>query len=220
MPPDTRLPSVTRMRPGDHCCGVYRTEDEHRALMVDFIRQGVERREKMFYIVDVHTAAGLRATLESGGIDVDRIEKEGQFTILTARESYLLGGEFDPDKMIQLLGSETDKAVKAGYAALRVTGEMTWALAGEPGSERLIEYESKLNDFFPGRPCYAICQYQRGRFDPEVLLDVLHTHPKVMLGIEDYDNSCRYFVPPRAFLGADRQGAMLDRWLENLAGHG
>jgi hypothetical protein len=53
--------------------------------------------------------------------------------------------------MIALLESETEQALADGYAALRVTGEMGWALRGLPGSERLIEYEAKLNRFFPSR---------------------------------------------------------------------
>jgi hypothetical protein len=118
--------------------------------------------------------------------------------------------------MIALLREETDKALAEGYAALRVTGEMTWALAGEPGSERLVEYESKLNHFFPDSKCYAICQYDRRRFDAEMLLDILHTHPKVLYGTDGFENGDMYFVPTDSFLAGDRQSAMLDRWLHNL----
>ena len=118
--------------------------------------------------------------------------------------------------MIQLLGEETDKALAEGYTALRATGEMTWALAGEPGSERLVEYESRLNHFFPDNKCYAVCQYDRRRFDSEMLLDILHTHPKVLFGKEGFDNSRMYYVPPELFLERDRQSATLDTWLKNL----
>jgi hypothetical protein len=91
--------------------------------------------------------------------------------------------------MIGLLREETDRALAEGYSALRVTGEMTWALAGEPGSECLVEYESMLNEFFPNSSCYAICQYDRRRFDADMLLDILQTHPKVLYGREGFDNS-------------------------------
>jgi hypothetical protein len=211
--------AIQQMKAGDHYCGIYRTDADHHALILDFIRDGIARHEKMFYIVNLHTGASLRGLLERGGVDVDALMRKGQLVILTAKEAYLKEGEFDPDKMVALLKSETQKALGEGYAALRVTGEMTWALTGEPGSERLVEYESKLNEFFPDSKCYAICQYDRRRFDSEVLLDILHTHPKVMCGTEGFDNERMYFVPPKAFLGTDRQSGVLDRWLENLAGH-
>lgn len=213
----TVLPSIARMQAGDHYCGIYRTDEDHRVLVVDFIRQGVERGEKMLYIVNIQTAAQLGAMLAAADIDVDTLLEKRQLVILTAKEAYLKGGQFDPDKMLTLLREETDQALAEGYAALRVTGEMTWALAGDPGSERLVEYESKLNRFFPDSKCYAVCQYDRRRFDAEMLLDILHTHPHVLFGQEGFDNSKMYFVPPEEFLGSDRQNALLDRWLHNLS---
>lgn len=213
------LPSIERMHCGDHYCGIYRTDEDHRAIIVDYIRQGVRKNEKMFYIVNIQTAAQLRATLAEASIAVDELLDKRQLVILTAKEAYLKDGQFDPDKMITLLGQETDKALAEGYAALRATGEMTWALAGEPGSERLVEYESRLNEFFPNKKCYAVCQYDRRRFDSEMLLDILHTHPKVLFGRDGFDNSEMYFVPNQAFSTRDRQGAILDTWLKNLSQH-
>ncbi|MGZ3457490.1 MAG: MEDS domain-containing protein [Archangium sp.] len=214
------LPSIARMHNGDHYCGIYRTDEDHRAIIIDYIRQGIEKHEKMFYIVNIQTAAQLRETLAGAGIDVDGLLRKGQLVILTAKEAYLKEGQFVPEKMIKLLGDATDQALAEGYAALRATGEMTWALAGAPGSERLVEYESLLNEFFPNRKCYAVCQYDRRRFDSDMLLDILHTHPKVLFGREGFDNSEMYFVPNESFIGGDRQGATLDTWLKNLSRHG
>ena len=205
------------MHAGDHYCGIYSTDEEHRALVIEFIRHGVERREKILYIVNLQTAAQLEALLASAGLDVETLLASGQLVIMTAKDVYLKDGAFEPDKMITLLGEETARALEAGYTALRVSGEMTWALAGEPGSERLVEYEAKLNVFFPESQCYAMCQYDRRRFDAEMLLDILHTHPSVLFGKHGFDNSHMYFVPPAAFLQADRPRAVLDQWLHNLS---
>ncbi len=211
------LPAISRMQPGDHYCGIYRTDEDQRAIIIDFVREGAARNEKMFYLVNIQSAEQLRDTLAAAGIAVDELLAKGQLMILTAKEAYLKDGQFDPDKMIKLLSDETEKALAEGYSALRATGEMTWALAGEPGSERLVEYESRLNHFFPHSKCYAVCQYDRRRFDSEMLLDILHTHPKVLFGKEGFDNSQMYFVPPELFMERDRQSATLDTWLKNLA---
>ena len=210
------LPSIERMQPGDHYCGVYRTDDDWRAIIVDFIRGGIERNEKIIYLVNMTSAEQLRGILADAGIAGDALIDKGQLVIVSAKDAYLKDGQFEPDKMIALLAEETEKALAEGYAALRATGEMTWALAGEPGSERLIEFESRVNALFAPHKCYGLCQYDRRRFDSEMLLDILHVHPNVLFGKEGYDNSQMYYVPPNAFLERDRQSATLDTWLKNL----
>lgn len=217
---DCVLPSIARMHPGDHYCGIYRTDEDHRALIVDYVREGVQRHEKMIYLVNIQSAEQLCATLVAAGIDAESLVSRGQLVIMTAKEAYLKDGEFDPDKMIALLDEETTLALEQGYAALRVTGEMTWALGGEPGTERLVEYEARLNQFFPGRKCYAMCQYDRRRFDSQMLVDIVSSHPRVLHGTEGFDNAQMYYVPPDEFLGGDRESAVLDRWLKNLSARG
>ncbi len=211
------IPSITCMKPGDHYCGIFRTDDEQRAVIVQFVRESIARNEKMVYLVNLQTAEQLEETLADAGIEVDRLVDKGQLVIMTAKEAYLRDGQFDPDAMIQLLSDETDKAIAEGYTALRATGEMNWALAGEPGSECLVEYESRVNELFAKKPCYALCQYDRRLFDAEMLLDILNVHPKVLFGKDGLDNSRMYFVPSHAFLEHDRQAAKLDTWLKNLA---
>ncbi|ANH66828.1 MEDS domain-containing protein [Mitsuaria sp. 7] len=213
------LPALEAMKPGDHYCGLFRSDADQRHITVDFVRLGMERHEKMLYLVHLQTAERLRATLIDAGIDVDALVASGQLVVQAAKDVYLIDGVFDPRMMIAMLGRETTSAIEAGYAALRVTGEMSWALEGDPGTERLVEYEALLNDFYAtGAKTYSICQYDQRRFDAELLLDVLHTHPRVLLDTEGIDNSSMYYVPPQAFLAADRNGGILETRLANLTG--
>jgi hypothetical protein len=212
------LPALERMQPGDHYCGLFRSDADQQRIVVDFVRLGLERHEKMLYLVHLTTADRLRATLAEAGIDVDPLVASGQLVIQAAKEVYLVDGVFQPELMIAMLGTQTAAALEAGYAALRVTGEMSWALSGDPGSERLVEYEAMLNDFYAtGAKSYSICQYDQRRFDADLMLDVLHTHPHVLLDTEGYDNSSMYYVPPEAFLTADRHSGVLETRLANLA---
>jgi len=203
-----------RLQTGDHLCCLYASEGEHRAVLAPFMRQGLERHEKVLYIVDDHTAGQIIAYLSADGVEVKQYLQGGQLSVLSSDESYVHAGVFDPDRMIALLRSETERAAGQGYKALRVTGEMSWALKGLPGSERVVEYEAKLNTFFPGSDCLAICQYDRRKFDARVLLDVLATHPLAVVGTEVYDNF--YYMPPQDFFGANPVAAKLDSWLNHL----
>lgn len=202
------------LKPHDHLCLIYETREEWRRAVVPFITIGLKRGEKCVYIVDTSTAGQVKGYLEQEGADAAAAEQKGQLVILSATEAYTSEGSFDPDRMISLLIEMTGKAVAEGYPSLRVTGEMTWALRGLPGSEKLIEYESKLNSFFPRYPCLAICQYDRWKFNPEVIKGVVMTHPLIVRGSSIYRNF--YYIPPEDFANYQRAEREVQNLLNNL----
>lgn len=212
--PGSLLTEISKLKPGDHLCCIYETEEEHRALLTPYLRQGLERNEKVVYIVDARTAETVLGYLREDGLDPQPYLDRGQLVILTVSDAYMRDGAFIPDRMISFLRQETDRTVGEGYGALRVTGEMSWALRRLPGANHLIEYESKLNTFLPGSRCLALCQYDKRRFPPETLLQVLATHPAAVIGTEVYENF--HFVPPENFLTHDFPTAILDHWIEGL----
>jgi diguanylate cyclase (GGDEF)-like protein/PAS domain S-box-containing protein len=206
--------TIADLKPGDHLCCLYESEEEHRAVLTPFLRQGLERGEKVLYIMDARTAETILSYLQHDGLDVEPYLARGQLAILTCDDIYLRGGVFDPEATIALLQAETAQALAEGYPALRITSERTWALRGLPGSERLIEYEARLNQFFHGSQCLAICQYDRRHFAPAVLLHVLRTHPIAVVGTETHANF--YYISPDELLGHDLPAAELHHWLQGL----
>lgn len=188
MSPTNSLHTIRDVKPGDHIAWLYEMEERHRAILTPFLWQGLEEGEKVLYIVDSHTADTILGYLRDAGLDVEPYLASGQLAILTCDETYIREGVFDPEGMITFLQAETEQALAEGYAALRSSGEMTWALQGLPGSQRLIEYEARLNEFVPGSKCLITCQYDRRRFGSKVLLDVLRTHPLSIVGTVLYDD--------------------------------
>jgi PAS domain S-box-containing protein len=208
------LYDIKELKPGDHLCILYKTDDEHKALITPYLRYGLENNEKVFYIVDARSSETVLNYLRQDDVDVDSFIESGQLMMLTVNESYMKGGIFDPDGMIRMLTDETNKALEEGFSALRVTGEMSWALKGLPGSDRLIEYETKLNEFFPNNKALAICQYDCRVFEPQILLEILTTHPIAVLGTEIYENF--YYIPTADFLAGKGPEKTLEHWIDNL----
>ena len=206
--------SIRSLSPGDHLCCLYMTEEEHCAILTPFISSGLAQGHKILYVVDAHTAETVFGYLEQEGLQTSHLRSSGQLVVADSQDTYTREGHFDPESMLALLRSETDKALKEGYTALRVTGEMSWALRGLPGSDRLMEYEAKLNQFFPENRAIGLCQYDMRRFRHEVLLDVLATHPIAIVRNKAYDNI--YYLPPEEFLGPNRAEAELQRRIQNL----
>lgn len=206
--------AIEKIRVHDHLCLIYETREEQFSAVIPFMKIGLERGEKCLYVVDDTTAAMVIDAMQDAGIDVKSSLKSGKLAIVSKQDSYLKQGYFDPDWMIGFLRRATDEAKAAGFSALRVTGEMTWVLGGDPGTEHLMAYEAKLNYFFPSHDALAICQYNRSRFSPSVIKDVIATHPTVICGGMVCSNF--YYVPPDEFLGDGRPAREVGRLLANI----
>jgi PAS domain S-box-containing protein len=203
---------VRTMGQGDHVCLVYDTFEAQVQALVPFLREGLERGEHCLYFCDEDSADGVAGALREAGLNVG--EERDAVQLLTQREVYLADGEFSPEGMIHLLGEMETRALAKGYTGLRITGEPTWALGTGADCARLVEYEALLNRHFPGSRALAVCQYDRERFAPEVLEQILQTHPLAMVGDQVIAN--RFFEPPEIFFGHNGAEARLAWKLEQL----
>ncbi|MEA2066915.1 MAG: MEDS domain-containing protein [Thermotogota bacterium] len=206
---------LKKLKPHDHLCLLYEDRDVWADTIVRFIHEGLKQNQKCIYVADENTAREIRDIFSDKDIDISKYENNGQFVITSERDTYTRNGHFDPDSMINLLISETEKAIEEGYDALRVTGEMTWALRGIKGSGKILEYEAKLNrDLFPNYPCTAIWQYDIRKSDPEIIKGVLLTHPLVVKDRKIYRNF--YYIEPKEFLNQKKSERQVKQWLNNL----
>lgn len=199
------------LRPGDHACLLWETEDDHRNTVSRFLGEGIQRGEKVIYFIDSHDSSIIVEYLYQAGVNVGRCLTSGQLSVFNATSVYMRTGTFDPEGMLRLLQTETQQAVAKDYTALRVTGEMTWSLQHLPGTERLFDYESTLNAVFPEK-CTGLCQYHCRQFSPSMLWHSVVTHPIVSVGGTCYRN--RYYIAPATFLEPEARSAIMCAQLE------
>jgi len=208
------IAALERLGPHDHLCSIYESPEDHYAVAIPFMRIGLDRGEKCIYIADDGTVGDVRHAMESEGIDVDRASASKALVLATKEQAYLAHGSFDPDWMFSFWKEATQLAISEGFSALRATGETEWVLRGGRGLERWMEYESRLTHTLSESNCSALCQYNRRLFPPELILDVIRTHPMVI-----YDSAvCQnlYHVPPAEFLGTNRTAREVERLLTNI----
>lgn len=198
---------------GSHICFFYRTEAEHRAVVTQFLKLGLGQGEKVIYIRDAHCAGAIESYLEDH-LDVEACTLTGQLQIMSFRHAYMYGSTFDPERMLRVIRNETEVAAGEGWSGLRITIEMTWVLKRWPGSDRLLEYESRSNDFYPGSRCTALCQYDRRHLNPALLLHALSTHPLAAIGRHLYENT--FYRTPTPPAGRASNLAVLARRLKDL----
>jgi signal transduction histidine kinase len=220
LPPQTTslIAALEQLGPHDHLCSIYENPEEHYAVAIPFIRIGLERGEKCIYIADDGTTDDVRQSMRSNGIDVDRAISSNALVLITKEQAYLEHGSFHPDWMSTFWKEATQLAIQEGFSALRATGEtewvQKWVLSECSGLERWMEYESRLTHTVAENNCSALCQYNRRLFPPELILDVIRTHPVVVNG----GKVCRnlYFVPPDDFLATNQAAREVERLLTNI----
>ena len=166
---------------GDHICTLFSSPAEQLTAAIEYIQGGLARGERCLYVCCEHSVRKFRAALRKAGIDVAREEKRGALVIVTKEQVHLKGGRFEVDAMISLLEAAVRDALDAGFAGLCAAGDMTWVLEGAPGTERLAEYESRLNAFYESHRALGLCQYNRNTLPPAVLDHCMATHRYVRM---------------------------------------
>jgi hypothetical protein len=166
---------------GDHICTLFSTLEEQLTAAVEYIKAGLARGERCLYVCGEHTCDDFRLSLKSAGIDVDAEEKRGALVIITKHEGHLKGGSFDANKMIHMLHQAVADALEAGFTGLCAAGDMNWVLDEAPGTEKLAEYESRLNRFYASNKALGLCQYNRKTLPKEMLDHCIATHKHVRI---------------------------------------
>src|ERR1700730_4993559 len=208
------LTALEQLAPHDHLCSIYESSKERSDVAIPFIRIGLDRGEKCIYIADDGTEAVVRDAMQAEGIDVERALATDSLVLEKKEVAYLKHGSFDPEWMFTFWADATAEAMSQGFSALRVTGETEWVLRGAPGLERWMEYESRLTHMLAHLNCFALCQYNRRLFPPELVLDIIRTHPTVIYrGVV-----CRnmYYVPPDELLGTNQAAREVERLLTSI----
>ncbi|MDJ0765793.1 MAG: MEDS domain-containing protein [Myxococcota bacterium] len=182
---------------GTHMCLIYDNDKEREHVIAKFLQAGLAQEEKVAYFADIMTPADVRTWLAEMGVQVPEAESEG-FSATIAMDTYCPDGKFIPQRMLDTLRAFYHQTLDEDYPGGRVSGEMTWALRGIPGAERLMEYEALVNDVLTTHPITAICQYDARRFDGAQILDVLRVHPMMIVHGQIVRNP--YYMRPEDFL--------------------
>ncbi|MFN3790334.1 MEDS domain-containing protein [Massilia sp.] len=184
---------------GTHICYLYSDDEERRRILPPFARHALLEHECFNYVADVPDAAGLPRVMDELGLKQAGSGLPGRIDIATVSEGYFPDGHFDPDAMLARLRAAYEHCLAAGQAGARFAGEMTWALRGIPGAERIIECESRINDLVREAPVTVMCQYDLRRFDGAMMFDVMSVHPLMIVGGHILRNP--FYLHPAALHG-------------------
>jgi hypothetical protein len=172
-------PAPTDLAQGDHVCGFYYGEEERDALLLPFLRAGLRDGDKCVAVVDSTSPHDVVAQI--GGTDAD--VASGQLEFYDSDETYLRTGTFDPDQMIAFWEGRAQAISDEGsFSFVRLLGEMSWLERVPPERDSVVRYETWADEFVTRYPQMVLCLYDLRKLGSGVLMDLLRTHPKLLLG--------------------------------------
>jgi hypothetical protein len=165
-----------------HVCAFFHTPEEKYQVLMPFIKEGFEQGDRAFHIVNASHRAEHMKRLEEEGIDTAAAEANGQLEVQHWQETYIKDGRFDQHQMIETLKAAIAPGNTPPGKMSRNIAHMEWALEDLPGVHHLVEYEARLNQALPEHHDPVICTYDLSRFDASVVIDIMRTHPMVIIG--------------------------------------
>jgi DNA-binding CsgD family transcriptional regulator len=174
------IPGVGAVRLGTHFCALYSGPAERDRLLFPFLEEGLRHGDKCLCLIDDVEPALVR-DLAVGQPGPGYSRRSAQLDVERASDAYLRSGEFSVEDMMSFLSESADAAIRNDFDLLRVAGEMSWVLPGPPAGENLFLYESALNHAVEQMPAIIMCLYDLHKFGTEMLVEVLRTHPTVLL---------------------------------------
>ncbi len=181
-----------------HVCALFNSDEEEYRVLLPFIKDGFERGDKAVHVVNPHQRSEHLQRLSATGIDTAETQQSGQLELRVNTDTYLRDGRFDQDRMLAAFEEIASRSEEDRFAMSRIVCRMDWAADGRTHLENLVEFESRVNHVWQQHDDAVICTYHLSRFSGDTVIDIVRTHPLVIIGGVLHQNP--FFVPPEQFL--------------------
>jgi hypothetical protein len=179
-----------------HICAFFSSADDEYRTLLPFIKDGLEQGEAAFHTIDPARATDHLNRHLAAGIDVDAYRQKGQLEQRTWNEVHLSGGKFDAEATSAVFGRARLSAIERGFPRTRFVSHMAWS-ARRLSDVDLLMYEAQAN-----HECrdglVSVCVYDLALFRADLVIDVMRTHPLVLVSDTLYENP--FYVGPDELL--------------------
>jgi hypothetical protein len=155
-----------RLERGDHACALIVGRQQRDEVMRPFVSEGLRDGDKCICVVD---SAHPATTLEGSGVDVEACVAGRRLDLWRSADVYCSGRRLCTQEMLDRWSGVFDEV---SPTAVRDGADL-----GE-----LFRYELAYDRAFSDYPLLTMCVYDLGRFGGGVLMTLLRTHPKLLLG--------------------------------------
>jgi hypothetical protein len=169
------------LTPGDHVCALFFGRQERDAIVIPYLEAGLIAGEKCTCIVEPPPLDALAARLGDDR-EIESYVASQQLELRRPVDVFLQTLPFTTESMIEWWEEAVGEAAVSGlYEFGRTTGEMPPEWQAIPRAE-WFRYEAELNRFLLRYPQFIVCLYDLERFGGGFMIDLLRTHPKLLIG--------------------------------------
>lgn len=178
-----------------HVCAFISSADEADTVIDPFVSQGLDSGDRLLYLVDPARTADPANRLRHLGYDAGDLLEQHRCEVRTWTDTYLRGGVFDQGAMLDVLDR---LLLDPASPRIRMICDMGWAAGRDDVAEDLIVFEARANFVHAHHRNVVVCSYDVAAFDGAFIIDILRTHPMVLIGGVVHENP--FFVAPADFL--------------------
>jgi hypothetical protein len=186
-----------------HVCAFFNNDEEEYRVLLPFIRDGFQCGHKAIHVINPDRRQDHLQRLNAAGINAAAAQQSGQLDLRTNTGVYLPDGRFDADRMISVFEGIASGNSGAEYPLSRICCRMDWTVKDGSHVDDVIEFEARVNDVWRRHEDVVICTYHLGQFRGDEVIDIMRTHPMVIIGGILQQNP--FYIPPDEFLREFRQ---------------
>ena len=173
---DSGIALVGALPWGTHFCQFYETKQDMIDILVPYFKAGLETNELCIWVTsDFLTEQDALEALKQGIPNFPSYQGKKQVEIFPHTDWYLLGGEFDLKRTLQMWMDKHDEALARGYDGLRVSGNPYW-LDNKKDWDDFACYEAEINNVIGGTRLLVLCTYALQKCGVVEILDVVKNH--------------------------------------------
>jgi len=200
---------------GDHICGLYAGREQRDQILKPFLETGLASGDKCICVVDGTSPDEIVGML---GADVDaRASADSkQLEVIRSVDMYLRSGAFSAHEVIASWKATMSDVMYDGRFGV-VRAAETWSKRDVvPDPMELLVLESEMNRYLPLYPQVILCLYDLDRFGAGIIVDLLKTHPRVLIGGLLVDNPYHQ-TPDELLTGTTQRRGATEAEIEEAA---
>lgn len=185
----TAEPRTTTLEvsPGTHVCAVPVSNEQHWAMVADFVRGGLNRREQVLYFDDDGAADHVLGRLREDRVDVRPPLSTGQLAVVPA-EATRAAVNVPVDELRANVSAMIDGAAAAGWDGIRMTGQFGHT-ATRPGGYKRTDMDVAVDAALVGRPATLLCVLDPQYHPADEIEELRAVHASELLAPSVYDDT-------------------------------